>query len=111
MHTPPLEWFRRWLKCRLMGTSFTELKRAYDLAAAHGVEIEWNRLVVHKLAGGDIDSLVRGLIYARERGARISLGCACACEYLARLQYQLSLRDWLEPVIDSGATDIDQVGR
>lgn len=90
-----------------MGIPFAQVKAAHCLAEAHGVAIDWDQLVTQKLAGGDLDSLVRGMIYAKKRGVKMSTRCACACNLLVRAEHRISLSDWLKPVIDSGVTDMD----
>ena len=108
METPVSTWMGRWVRCRLMGPPFFEVMKAYDKAASHGVQIDWETLVTHRLVSGSLDSLISGLIYAKERGVKMSIACACARDLYARAKYELCLKDWLQPVIDAGIDDISK---
>ncbi|OHE83002.1 MAG: hypothetical protein A3G75_16315 [Verrucomicrobia bacterium RIFCSPLOWO2_12_FULL_64_8] len=90
-----------------MSISFGTVKKAYDEAMVQGNPIEWKRLTDHLLAGGNLASLIDGIAYAKSNGAKLSLECACARQLYAHAKYQLSLRKYLEPFIQSGVKDLD----
>lgn len=75
---------------------------------ANGVPVEWSTLSTHRLAGGDLESLVDGLIFAKERSLEMSIQCACARELYARVKHRVSLRDSLVPMAEAGIRDIDR---
>ena len=108
MKTPLSTWISRWVECRLTATPFSDVKRAYDKAAAHAVPVEWKDLFTHRMAGGRLDSLVDGMIFAKERNVKMSFVSACASELYARAKFQLCLTDYLKPLIESGIDDISK---
>ena len=102
-------WVRRWIECRMAQIPFARVKKCYDAAALCGIPIEWKVLFMHLLAGGDLNELIDGLQYARAGAAKLTVQQACAYQLYARARYQISLRDWLVPFIQSGIRDLGAI--
>jgi len=96
------EWITRWIVARIARFPFGEIKRAYTKARGAGMAIDWNFLGAHSQAGGDVESLVDGLIYAQEEKIVLPLEKAAAYELVAKMSHRISLRDYLTPFVQEG---------
>ena len=91
----------------MVDVPFGSVKRPYDKARAHGIVVDWKQLVDHHLAGGNLASLIDGIAYVNETGAKLSLEHAFARQLVAQFRYQMTMRQYLEPFIQSGIKDLD----
>jgi uncharacterized protein YqfA (UPF0365 family) len=98
-------WVKRWFIARLANIPFWTIKRAHKRALDHSISVAWDDLAAHFLAGGSVQSLVDGLVYAQSVGIILPYRTACAQELIARMSYRISLREYLTPFVQEGMRD------
>lgn len=94
---------------KLSKQPFWPIKRAFDRASAHEVDLDWNFLAAHRMAGGNVDSLVEGIIFAKATGLVLPHHKASGFELVAGMAHGLSLKDYLGRYTKEGIRDFTHV--
>lgn len=93
---------------RLIQVPFGTIRRAYLKGHSHGLALNWDLLIAHHLAGGNVTSLVDGQIFARENGIELSDSAAGAHDLYAKHKFRVSLADYLKAHLAEGIRDFRQ---
>jgi hypothetical protein len=86
---------------------FLETRRCLELIEVHALPLSYTDLAAHHLAGGRITSFVGGLIYAQERGLRISVANAAARDLIESYGSKIILADHIRCFEVLGIRDLD----
>jgi uncharacterized protein YqfA (UPF0365 family) len=85
---------------------FSRLRRSLALAERHGLEIAFDMLVSHHMAGGRILSWVEGLVYARDNGVALEVMNGAARDLLGTQGSGISLTEHIQLAQRAGITDM-----
>lgn len=72
----------------------------------HGLDVSFDALVAHHLAGGRIVSLVNGLVYARTHGIAMDFKQAATRDLVAAFGSRISLTEHLQTAERAGIRDM-----
>jgi uncharacterized protein YqfA (UPF0365 family) len=86
---------------------YFETRRCLQRIEGHGLPLSYTELAAHHLAGGRITSLVEGLIYAQERGIKISVTSAAARDLVEAYGSKTALSEHIRVFESRGVRDLD----
>jgi len=86
---------------------YRESRRNLDLIERHGLSVTYTELSAHHLAGGRITSWIEGLVYAKERGLKMSRENGAARDLTEIYTTQRSLREHIRKFEALGVRDLD----
>ena len=90
----------------LLKIPYFPIRRALILAERYGLELDYDVLASHFLAGGKIDSLIDGLVYAKENGIVLSERAAMARQLFAQVTNGTTLTEHIRSFEALGVRDL-----
>ena len=97
------QWF---MAVAVFKVSLFQLRGCLRLIDRHGLEVSFDTLVSHHMAGGRISSWIEGLVYARERGIELEVLNGAARDLVGAGGSRITLIEHIRAAEHAGIRDM-----
>jgi hypothetical protein len=104
-----LSLFQLFVHVFLMKVPYFQLRDCMRRVEKHGLELPYNTLISHHLAGGRMTSLVDGLIYAHDHGIKLDVLNAAARDLIGAFGSKITLTEHIQIAEHAGYRDMAKV--